>query len=252
MGGSGKKRLDSLLVERCLAETIDQAVRLIGAGRVVVDGRPCDKAGALVAVGSGISLRPGRRYVSRGGEKLEAGLLALQVDPDGWVCADIGCSTGGFTDCLLQHGATRVYSVDVGYGLLDWKLRQDPRVVVLERTNARHLSAVHIPEPIDLAVIDASFISLALLFPPLLPLFRSAVRILALVKPQFQLPREKIGRGGIVSDAALHDEALAMVRGFGDAHELACAGVTASPVRGAKGNQEFLMLLTGPSPVKQQ
>jgi 23S rRNA (cytidine1920-2'-O)/16S rRNA (cytidine1409-2'-O)-methyltransferase len=206
----------------------------------------------LVAVGSAISLRPGRRYVSRGGEKLEAGLLALQVDPDGWVCADIGCSTGGFTDCLLQHGAMRVYSVDVGYGLLDWKLRQDPRVVVLERTNARHLSAAHIPEPIDLAVIDASFISLALLFPPLLPLFRSAVRILALVKPQFQLPREKIGRGGIVSDAALHDEALAMVRGFGDAHELACAGVTASPVRGAKGNQEFLMLLTGPSPVKQQ
>ena len=190
--------------------------------------------------------------MSRGGEKLEAGLLALQVDPDGCVCADIGCSTGGFTDCLLQHGATRVYSVDVGYGLLDWKLRQDPRVVVLERTNARHLCAAHIPEPIDLAVIDASFISLALLFPPLLPLFRSAVRILALVKPQFQLPREKIGRGGIVSDAALHDEALAMVRGFGDAHELACAGVTASPVRGAKGNQEFLMLLTGPSPVKQQ
>jgi 23S rRNA (cytidine1920-2'-O)/16S rRNA (cytidine1409-2'-O)-methyltransferase len=190
--------------------------------------------------------------VSRGGEKLEAGLLALLVDPDGCVCADIGCSTGGFTDCLLQHGATRVYSVDVGYGLLDWKLRQDPRVVVLERTNARHLSVAHIPEPIDLAVIDASFISHALLFPPLLPLFRSAVRILALVKPQFQLPREKIGRGGIVSDAALHDEALALVRGFGDAHDLACAGVTASPVRGAKGNQEFLMLLTGPSPVKQQ
>ena len=188
---------------------------------------------------------------SRGRGEVREG-IRLQVDPAGLICADIGCSTGGFTDCLLQFGATRVYSIDVGYGLLDWKLRQDPRVVVLERTNARHLSATHIPEPLDLAVIDASFISLAPLFPPLLPLFRAAVRILALVKPQFQLPRENIGPGGIVSDAALHDQALAMVRGFGAQHDLTCAGVVASPIRGAKGNQEFLMLLTGPAPAAQQ
>lgn len=252
MGGPAKQRLDRLLVERGLAETLDQAIGLIGGGRVQVDGRPCDKAGCPVGVGAAITVRAGRRYVSRGGEKLEAGLLALQVDPAGLICADIGCSTGGFTDCLLQFGATRVYSIDVGYGLLDWKLRQDPRVVVLERTNARHLSATHIPEPLDLAVIDASFISLAPLFPPLLPLFRAAVRILALVKPQFQLPRENIGPGGIVSDAALHDQALAMVRGFGAQHDLTCAGVVASPIRGAKGNQEFLMLLTGPAPAAQQ
>ena len=225
---------------------------MIGAGKVCVDGDPCDKAGCLVPTDAVITVRPGRRYVSRGGEKLEAGLQALQIDPSGLICADIGSSTGGFTDCLLQFGAARVYSVDVGYGLLDWKLRQDRRVVVLERSNARHLTAAQIPEPIDLAVIDASFISLALLFPPLVPLFRTDVRILALVKPQFQLPREKIGRGGIVRDAALHDEALAMVRGYADAHGLACAGVVASPVRGAKGNQEFLMLLTGPSPVMRE
>lgn len=251
MVGPGKQRLDRLLVERNLAATLDAAARLIGSGRVTVDGATRDKAGSLVPLGATIAVRPGRRYVSRGGDKLEAGLLALQVDPGGCVCADIGCSTGGFTDCLLQHGALRVYSVDVGYGLLDWTLRQDPRVVVLERTNARYLSAAHIPEPIDLAVIDASFISLALLFPPLLPLFRSTVRLVALVKPQFQLPREKIGRGGIVSDAALHNEALAMVQGYGEGHGLTCAGVVASPIQGAKGNQEFLMLLTGPVPVAQ-
>lgn len=248
-----KKRLDELLVAAGLAESKELAQRLIMAGEVRVAGQVATKPGHkhLSDVSVTVSARP--RFVSRGGDKLEGAFAAFpEFDVRGKVCLDVGASTGGFTDCLLQFGATRVYSIDVGYGLLDWKLRQDPRVVVLERTNARHLSATHIPEPLDLAVIDASFISLAPLFPPLLPLFRAAVRILALVKPQFQLPRENIGPGGIVSDAALHDQALAMVRGFGAQHDLTCAGVVASPIRGAKGNQEFLMLLTGPAPAAQQ
>ena len=242
-----RRRLDSLLVGRGLADTLDQARRLIGSGVVLVDSRIADKAGSLVADNCALTVRGGKRFVSRGGEKLEAGLLGLQVDPTGWICADIGCSTGGFTDCLLQHGAARVYSVDVGYGLLDWKMRQDPRVVVLERTNARYLTREQIPESLDLAVIDASFISLAMLLPPLLPLFQSSVRILALVKPQFQLPRDMVGPGGIVEDEALHRLALTMVQSYGQHLGLGCVGVVASPIQGRKGNQEFLMLLTGPA-----
>ena len=242
-----RKRLDSLLVARGLAEHLDQARRLIGSGSVQVDSRVADKAGTLVAEDCTLTVKGGKRFVSRGGEKLEAGLQSLHVDPTGWICADIGCSTGGFTDCLLQHGAARVYSVDVGYGLLDWKMRQDPRVVVLERTNARYLTREQIPEFLDLAVIDASFISLEMLLPPLLPLFQSSVRILALVKPQFQLPRDMVGPGGIVDDEALHRLALTMVQSFGHDLGLRCAGVVASPIQGRKGNQEFLMLLTGPA-----
>jgi 23S rRNA (cytidine1920-2'-O)/16S rRNA (cytidine1409-2'-O)-methyltransferase len=245
--GTKKQRLDGLLVARGLAENIDAAQRLIGAGSVLVDSRVCDKAGYLVQSSCSLVVKGGRRFVSRGGEKLEAGLDGAGVDPSGWICADIGCSTGGFTDCLLQHGAKRVYCVDVGYGLLDWKLRQDGRVVVLERTNARYLTRQQIAEPLDMAVIDASFISLEPLLAPLLPLFRDSIRILALVKPQFQLPREAVGPGGIVSEPDLHRQALAMVRQFGVELGLQCAGIVISPVRGAKGNQEFFMLLTGSS-----
>jgi 23S rRNA (cytidine1920-2'-O)/16S rRNA (cytidine1409-2'-O)-methyltransferase len=223
---------------------------LIGSGSVLVDDRVSDKAGSLICDDCSITVKNVRRFVSRGGDKLVAGLHSLYIDPQGYVCADIGCSTGGFTDCLLQHGASKVYSIDVGYGLLDWKLRQDERVVVLERTNARYLTVAHIPEFIDLAVIDASFISLEPLLAPLLPFFQSTIRILALVKPQFQLPRDKIGAGGIVCDKALHEQALAMVQQFGLDLGLQCAGVVASPVRGMKGNQEFFMLLTGSSSVK--
>lgn len=241
-----KKRLDRLLVDRGLAETLGQACRLIGSGQVLVDDRVGDKAGTLVAPDCRLTVKSGKRFVSRGGDKLEAGLVGLQIDPTGWICADIGCSTGGFTDCLLQHGAARVYSVDVGYGLLDWKVRSNPQVVVLERTNARYLTKEQIPENLDLAVIDASFISLAPLLPPLLPLFRSIVRILALVKPQFQLPRNLIGPGGIVTDEALHRRALEMVRSFAQDLGLLCGGIVAPPLQGRRGNQEFLMLLTGP------
>ena len=244
--GKQKHRLDSLLVAQGLATDLDAARRLIGAGVVLVDTWVCDKVGQLVAADSRLAVKAARRkFVSRGGEKLDGGLRAAGIDPDGWVCADIGCSTGGFTDCLLQHGARKVYSVDVGYGVLDWKLRQDNRVVALERTNARHLTREQIVDPLDLAVIDASFISLEPLFAPLLPLFRDVVRIFALVKPQFQLPREAVGPGGIVSDPEQHRRALAMVQRFGESLGLRCAAMAASPIRGTKGNQEFFMLLTG-------
>lgn len=250
MRGPRKKRLDLLLVEKSLAENIESARGLIGSGRVLIDNRVSDKAGSLVAADCRITVKNVKRFVSRGGDKLEAGLQGLHIDPTGWICADIGCSTGGFTDCLLQSGASKVYCVDVGYGLLDWKLRQDNRVVVLERTNARYLTTEHIPEAIDLAVIDASFISLEPLLAPLLGFFQHTIRILALVKPQFQLPRDKVGPGGIVCDEALHQQSLSMVQQFGLDLGLQCAGVFASPVRGMKGNQEFFMLLSGSTGTK--
>ena len=250
MRGPKKKRLDLLLVDRKLAGNVELARRLIGSGSVFIDNRVSDKAGNLISDECSITVKNVRRFVSRGGDKIEAVLQSLNIKPQSYICADIGCSTGGFTDCLLQHGASKVYSVDVGYGLLDWRLRQDERVVVLERTNARYLTVAHIPECIDLAVIDASFISLEPLLAPLLCFFQSTIRILALVKPQFQLPRDKIGAGGIVCDEALHGQALAMVKQFGLDLGLQCAGVVASPVRGMKGNQEFFMLLTGSSSAK--
>ena len=217
---------------------------MIGAGQVLVNTRSDYKAGSLVAVASVITVRKRRRFVSRGGEKIEGGLDGLAIDPKGWICADIGCSTGGFTDCLLQRNASRVYCVDVGYGLLDWKLRQDKRVVVLERTNARYITRKQIPDSLDFVVIDASFISLKQLIPPLLPLFGRKIRIMALVKPQFELPREKISRGGVVLEESLHEEAKQMVREFGKEAGLVCRGGIASPICGAKGNQEFLLYFT--------
>ncbi|QQG66507.1 TlyA family RNA methyltransferase [Desulfobulbus oligotrophicus] len=246
-----KQRVDALLVARGLAASIEEARRLIGAGHVLVDSRRRDKAGTLVASSSEIVVKKLRKYVSRGGDKLEAGLRDTAVDPHDWICADIGCSTGGFTDCLLQHGAQKVYAVDVGYGQLDWKLRTDKRVVVLERTNARFLTRMQIPLPIDLAVIDASFISLQPLLAPLVPLFHNEVRVLALVKPQFQLPREAVGPNGIVVGSDRHQQALEMVKNFGAELGLQCTGIVPAPIRGAKGNQEFFMLLTGVSSGEQ-
>lgn len=239
-----KKRLDVLLVDIGLAADITLSRALIGAGQVLVNTRADYKAGTLLPVDSEIIVKQKARFVSRGGDKLEGGLNGLAIDPRGWTCADIGSSTGGFTDCLLQRGACRVYSVDVGYGLLDWKLRQDERVVVLERTNARYLSRKQIPELLDFAVIDASFISLQQLLRPLLPLFGEQVRFMVLVKPQFELPREKVGQGGIIRESVLHEEAVSMVKGFGKEAGLTCRGVVASPVRGARGNQEFLLYFT--------
>jgi len=237
------KRLDILLVEGGIAENIEKARALIGVGRVLVDGQPGIKAGSMYGADCTLELKPKKPYVGRGGEKLAAGLHSFGVNPRGLICADIGCSTGGFTDCLLQHGAARVYSVDVGYGVLDWKLRNDDRVVVLERTNARFLTRDQIPEPIDLAVIDASFISLALLFGPVGQLFAGDIQIIALVKPQFELPKKKVPRGGVVKEEALHDEALGMVCRYAEEAGLSCKGIIKSPIRGAKGNVEFLMHL---------
>ncbi|WP_417912686.1 TlyA family RNA methyltransferase [Candidatus Electronema sp. TJ] len=238
-----KKRLDLLLTKRGLAADLREAQALIGAGCVLVNTRADCKAGTPVAEDSDIQLRKKSAYVSRSGEKLAGGLRDMGIDPSGWICADIGCSTGGFTDCLLQHGAARVYSVDVGYGLLAWKLRQDRRVTVLERTNARYLSKEQIPESLNFAVLDASFISLQLLLPPLLPLFSNIVKILALVKPQFELPKDKVGAGGIVREPQLRKEAVAGIQQFAEAAGLVCAGIAAASVCGAGGNQEFLLYL---------
>ncbi len=240
-----RKRLDILLVGRGLAADREQARELIRRRRVLVDGTYGAKPATLVRSDCRIELERTRSYVSRGGDKLAAALAGFAVDPAGWTCADIGCSTGGFTDCLLQQGAARVYSVDVGYGVLDWKLRRDGRVVVLERTNARYLTAGEIPEPLDLGVIDASFISLNLLLAPLAALFRNDVRIIALVKPQFELPRDKVRRGGVVRQEELHRQAVAMVEEYVREAGLRCRGVLESPVRGARGNREFLMYITG-------
>ncbi len=239
-----KKRLDQLLTERGLAVDLKKAQALIGAGQVIVNTRSDYKAGSLVPKDSEVRLRKSSAFVSRGGEKLAGGLRQLAIEPANWVCADIGCSTGGFTDCLLQRGAAKVYAVDVGYGLLAWKLRQDERVILHERTNGRYLTRQHIPEPLDLAVLDASFISLRSLLPPLLPLFGSVARILALVKPQFELAKDQIGDGGVVRESQLHKEAVDAVKQCAEELGLSCRGEAASSICGAKGNQEFLLYFT--------
>lgn len=248
-----KKRLDQLLIEQGLAVDLKKAQALIGAGQVLVNTRNDCKAGSLVPVDSEIRLRPKKTsFVSRGGEKLAGALRQLGINPVNWVCADIGCSTGGFTDCLLRNGAAQVYAVDVGYGLLDWKLRQDERVILHERTNARYLNREHIPVPLDLAVMDASFISLRPLLPPLLPLFGPVIRILALVKPQFELAQEQIGAGGIVREVQLHREAVDSVKRFAGELGLRCRGEVASTICGAKGNQEFLLYVTAAENIEKE
>ncbi len=243
-----KTRLDKLLVARGLAETRQKAQAIIGSGQVLVAGQVMDKAGSQVDESLEIIIK-GKTcpFVSRGGLKLAKGLDFFHLDPSGLICADIGASTGGFTDCLLQNGATLVYAVDVGYGQLDWKLRQDPRVVVLERTNARYLSQEEIPQALDLAVIDAAFISIRLLIPALLPLFGAKpISILSLIKPQFEVGKGKVGKGGVVSDPALHNEVVDSIKEFIASLGLSHRGVTESPILGPKGNKEFLIHIVGP------
>ena len=238
-----KIRLDKLLFEKNLTPTRQKAQALIGAGQVLVNNRLADKAGAMVEDSCIIEVKESCPFVSRGGYKLEAGLQFFDINPAGLVCLDVGASTGGFTDCLLQHGALKVYSVDVGYGQLAWELRQNPLIVVMERTNARYLTKEDFAEPIDLAVIDASFISLKLLIPPLLPFFRENISILALIKPQFEVGRGKVGKGGVVRDPALHQEVIDEIIDFCTTLELKSCGVTPSPILGPKGNKEFLVHL---------
>jgi 23S rRNA (cytidine1920-2'-O)/16S rRNA (cytidine1409-2'-O)-methyltransferase len=239
-----KQRLDHLLLALNLAPNLEKARALIGAGAVLVNEQRADKAGALFTPEDAkVQVKSTCPFVSRGGLKLQAALDVFACRPSGLICADIGASSGGFTDCLLQRGARKVYAVDVGYGQLDWKLRQNPQVVVIERFNARTISKEQIPEPLDLAVIDSSFISLTKLIPPLLPLFADTIRIIALIKPQFELPRMKVPKGGVILDPLLHDEAIAKIIDFGTTTGLSNLGIIRSPILGPKGNTEFLIHL---------
>lgn len=240
-----KHRLDRLLVDAGLAPTPEKALALILAGLVTVEGHRADKPGMMLNEGADIKLKESAcPFVSRGGMKLKKGIDTFHIDPDGLVCADIGASTGGFTDCLLQHGAAKVYAIDVGYGQLAWSLRQDSRVIVMERTNARHLTPAMLSESISLAVIDAAFISLKLLLPPLLPLFGDQpIAILALIKPQFEVDRGAT-INGVVSEPSLHQQVIEDTLSFCHKLGLCDHGVTDSPILGPKGNREFLVYLT--------
>ncbi len=233
-----KERLDVLLLKRGLVTSREQGRRLIMAGVVSVNGETIDKPGTPVPVTATIHIEQQAAYVSRGGMKLEAALVAFEVDVCGLVVADIGASTGGFTDCLLQYGAARVYAIDVGYGQLDWRLRQDPRVVVMERVNVRYLDAL--PEPIDLATIDVSFISLRLVLPVVMRLLKPNGQIIALIKPQFEAGRKQVGKGGVVRDPDVHRAVLYDFLSWAIDKGLDVRGVIPSPLRGPAGNIEFL------------
>lgn len=240
MKPAGKERLDVLLVDRGLAGTREKARALVLAGNVRVEGQRADKPGHTFPAACLIELLKGLPYVSRAGKKLEAALDEFHIQVRDRTCLDVGASTGGFTDCLLQRGARRVYAVDVGAGQLDWKLRNDPRVAVREGINARYLSLEHISELVELAVCDVSFISVTLILSPMLALLRPEGEMVILVKPQFEVGRGKVGKGGIVRDPALHAEVCERVRevvlGMG-----LTASLMESPVLGAEGNKEFLL-----------
>ncbi len=240
-------RLDVLMTERGLAESRSLAQKLVMAGQVRVDGELVLKPATRFPVEVDIQIDRGPRYVSRGGEKLAAALEAFgRAELGGRVCADVGASTGGFTDCLLQHGAGKVYAVDVGYGELHWKLRNDPRVVVMERTNARYVTGF--PEPISLVTIDASFISLRLLLPVVRGwLEPGGGEVIALIKPQFEAGRAEVSRGdGVIQDPAIHRRVLLEILDFARAQQFAIRGLIRSPLKGPKGNIEFLIHLQYP------
>lgn len=236
-----RERLDRALVARGLAGSREEAARLILAGAVTVDGVPVDKQARLVPDAATLAVTQRPPYVSRAGGKLAAALAAFEVDPSGLAALDVGASTGGFTDCLLQAGARAVYAVDVGYGQLDWGLRQDGRVVVLDRTNIRYLEPSAIPEPLDLAVIDVSFISLTLVLPNVLRFLRDTAWVIALVKPQFEVGKGQVGKGGIVRDEAQRRGAADKILHFGEGLGLTSIGLLESPVHGQKGNREILI-----------
>lgn len=238
------ERADILLVARGLCESREQAKRLILAGEVRSGGRVLDKPGAKLAADAPLEVAEKPRYVGRGGFKLEGALDAFGIDPAGWVCLDVGASTGGFTDCLLQRGASRVHAVDVGTNQLVWKLRSDPRVVVKEQFNARHMTPADIGEAVRLAVMDLSFISLTKVLPAVFPVLGDGGEVVCLIKPQFELERDDISKGGIVRDPVLHERAVAKIRDFvtGVAGHR-WLGVVPSPITGTDGNQEFLAWL---------
>jgi 23S rRNA (cytidine1920-2'-O)/16S rRNA (cytidine1409-2'-O)-methyltransferase len=239
------RRLDVELVERKLAESREQAQRLILAGEVWVEGQRWDKASKLCAASAAIEVRGGDRYVSRGGHKLEGALNGFSLNVVGLRCLDLGASTGGFTDCLLQHGAREVVAVDVGHGQLHWKMRQDPRVKVYEGVNARDLSSLtdEIGTPFDLVVSDVSFISLRKVLPPAFDLLSSGGRVCALIKPQFEAGRAEVGKGGIVRDLAVRERVVRELVAWAENFPVTTVGTIPSPLPGRDGNEEFLWLL---------
>lgn len=241
---SNKTRLDVLLTERGLLDSRHKAQATIMSGIVFVNGQRVDKAGTAVANDAQIEIRGATlQYVSRGGLKLEKAMQTFPLDLHDKICADIGASTGGFTDCMLQNGAKKVYAVDVGYGQMDWKLRNDARVVCMERTNARYLTHEEIPDELDFASIDVSFISLKLIFPALYGLLRQGGEIACLIKPQFEAGREKVGKKGVVRDPAVHLEVLEHFLIHAKENHFTVLGITYSPIRGPEGNIEYLGFL---------
>ena len=240
-----KKRLDVLMVEQGLAESRQKAQAIIMAGQVYSGERRMDKAGLTLDENTLLEVRGQTlRYVSRGGLKLEKAMACFPISLKGKVAADIGASTGGFTDCMLQNGAVKVYAVDVGYGQLAWSLRSDPRVICLERTNARYLSTEQIPEPLDFASIDVSFISLKLILPALRALMKEDGQVAALIKPQFEAGREKVGKKGVVRDPAVHQEVLEQFLVHAAESGFTVKGIDFSPIRGPEGNIEYLGYLS--------
>lgn len=245
---AGKRRLDQALAELGLCESREKAKRAILSGQVNVNGQKVDKASHMVLATDTVTLAAPEKFVSRGGHKLEHALLHFQLRVQGLIALDVGASTGGFTDCLLQHGATQVYAVDVGRGQLAWKLRQDPRVVVMEKINARQLTPGHFPPgfaPVDFVSIDCSFISLRQILPPLVPLLKPGGLMVALVKPQFEAGKAEVDKGeGVITDPKIHQQVIETIRAFVDNHgQLTWRGVVESPLLGPAGNKEFLALL---------
>src|SRR6266478_8005660 len=234
-----KVRLDQLLVGRGFFPTREQARRAILAGEISIATRVADKPSELLDEQTAIAVKPTRKYGGRGALKLESALDHFDIDVHGNTALDIGSSTGGFTDCMLQRGAEKVYAVDVGYGQLDWKLRNNPRVTVMEKTNARFLTREKIPEPVDVCVIDVSFISLTLILPNAFGLLKPSGVIVALIKPQFELQRSEVGKGGIVRDPRLHQQAQDKIVAFVNNLGHVVAGIAPAAIKGADGNQEF-------------
>lgn len=243
-----RERLDAAMVERGLSTGREQAKRSVMSGLVYVNGQKASKASQTVAESDEITVRGGALpFVSRGGLKLQRAMEVFSVDVAGRTCLDVGASTGGFTDCLLSCGAKKVYAIDVGYGQLDWKLRQDGRVVVMERTNARNMEPSWFEEPADFACMDVSFISIKLILPALFACLKEGARVVALIKPQFEAGREKVGKKGVVRDEAVHKEVLLSIMAFARTAGYSVLGLDHSPIKGPEGNVEFLIHLLAKS-----
>lgn len=236
-----KERLDLLLTEKGLCDSRSRAQAIIMSGEVYVDGQKCDKAGTAVDRNAVIEVRGNScPYVSRGGLKLEKAMRDFGIDPTGYVCSDSGASTGGFTDCLLQRGASKVFAIDVGYGQLAWRIRTDPRVVCMERTNIRYVTPDMIGQPLDLSVVDVSFISLKLVLPAIQALLKPTGQVVCLIKPQFEAGKDKVGKKGVVRDPAVHAEVLQAFLALAQSLHFTVKNLTYSPVKGPEGNIEFL------------